>query len=684
MDPITLTLALHRQGASIFLEITHQDPRDQAQVAPLRAEVFLDPEALLPLQNQPAAYGAALSTQLLPEGPLQTRFLEIEARAGGLLRISLHIDPSALDLHTLRWELLQHPQQKGRLLAGSERSWFSRFMVTRDWRPVQLRAREQVRAVVAVAAPPAAELAKMRLAPVDAAGEEARARRALTGIPVQVVPATLEALVQAAKETDILYLVCHGGWSRQEKVPFLVLVDEAGALQRVPAEELASRLGALLQAPRLVVLASCESAGEELPPQATLAARLADAGVPAILAMQGKISMATVEKMMPVFFRELMEDGQIDRALAVARASVQRAEDAWMPALFLRLKRGRIWYTAGFDSSSAAETWKKLVGPVQSGQILPLLGPGMLEHVYGSASIVARNMAGKVGFPLPPYEWDDLPRVTQFIAVKDSRKGVIRAYKEQLVENMRRLHAGSLAGRPAAGLSPTLATVYPALRENDPAEPFQLIADLKAPLYILTNFDPILAMVLKKSGQSPQRVLSLWRYQNSPVEDNLSLPKPTRSNPWVYHAFGAFGNEEEADNSLVLTEDDYFDYLMQRDLVTPQVVESAMVNNSLLFLGFRLTDWAFRALFRMILKLEGKKRLMQHAHVAVQVDPDLHSMADVEGARKYLADYFKFEAKVDIFWGTPREFLRQLKEEVARQRPVEMVAPVDDGWDCGD
>ena len=156
----------------------------------------------------------------------------------------------------------------------------------------------------------------------------------------------------------------------------------------------------------------------------------------------------------------------------------------------------------------------------------------------------------------------------------------------------------------------------------------------------------------------------------------------SRPSPCCWPAPPGFWNSGRSQRTF--PEDDYFDYLMQRDLVTPQVVESAMVNNSLLFLGFRLTDWAFRAMFRMILKLEGKKRLMQHAHVAVQVDPDLHSMADVEGARKYLADYFKFEAKVDIFWGTPREFLRQWKEEVVRQRPVEVVAPVEDGWDCGD
>ena len=58
--------------------------------------------------------------------------------------------------------------------------------------------------------------------------------------------------------------------------------------------------------------------------------------------MQGKISMQTVAEMMPVFFRELQIDGQIDRALAVARGSVRERPDHWMPALFMRLKSGRM------------------------------------------------------------------------------------------------------------------------------------------------------------------------------------------------------------------------------------------------------------------------------------------------------------------------------------------------------
>lgn len=73
-----------------------------------------------------------------------------------------------------------------------------------------------------------------------------------------------------------------------------------------------------------------EASGEQATPsaQAALAPRLAAAGVPAVLAMQGRISMDTVAAAMPRFFSELIRDGRLDRAMAVARGLVRGRPDA--------------------------------------------------------------------------------------------------------------------------------------------------------------------------------------------------------------------------------------------------------------------------------------------------------------------------------------------------------------------
>ena len=49
----------------------------------------------------------------------------------------------------------------------------------------------------------------------------------------------------------------------------------------------------------------------------------------------------------------------------------------------------------------------------------------------------------------------------------------------------------------------------------------------------------------------------------------------------------------------------------------------------------------------------------------MQLDPDMQSMADVEGAKAYLAEYFGKEANIDIYWGSAEEFLGALRGELA-------------------
>lgn len=109
-------------------------------------------------------------------------------------------------------------------------------------------------------------------------------------------------------------------------------------MARVPGSALVQAITELRVPPRLVVLASCQSAGTggdaatgDNGALAALGPRLAEAGVAAVLAMQGNVSMTTVARFMPVFFRELDRNGQIDRAMSVARSAVKDRPDRWAP-----------------------------------------------------------------------------------------------------------------------------------------------------------------------------------------------------------------------------------------------------------------------------------------------------------------------------------------------------------------
>ncbi|MCB0232332.1 MAG: CHAT domain-containing protein, partial [Anaerolineae bacterium] len=122
----------------------------------------------------------------------------------------------------------------------------------------------------------------------------------------------------------VLYLVAHGKLASGRPVVFLETPE--GAADPVPGEQFVADINSLQQRPALIVLASCQSAGEgedassrDEGALAALGPRLAAAGIPAVIGMQGNVSMETVVQFMPVFFRELQRDGVIDRAMSVAR-----------------------------------------------------------------------------------------------------------------------------------------------------------------------------------------------------------------------------------------------------------------------------------------------------------------------------------------------------------------------------
>ncbi|MEI2689141.1 MAG: SIR2 family protein [Anaerolineae bacterium] len=115
---------------------------------------------------------------------------------------------------------------------------------------------------------------------------------------------------------------------------------------------------------------------------------------------------------------------------------------------------------------------------------------------------------------------------------------------------------------------------------------------------------------------------------------------------------------------MVLTEDDYFDYLIgvtsNNDLI-PAAVRRALTDTALLFLGFNLDEWDFRVLFRSIMQREGRNRRGRYAHIAAQIDPEQGQILEPEGARRYLEAYFG-DADISIFWGRVDDFSAELAD----------------------
>ena len=373
-----LEISLHRRsGQSYSVEMRFTPPGSAAEMrlgSDELVEFELDQDAL----RSAAAgydwmgYGRALSRALFSPQAVKMAFGQALARAAGnSLRLRLSFGPSAQELHSIYWETLHNPLDDT-LLTANQNILFSRYLASSGFKEVHRRPKSGVKALVAVANP--ADLAEYGLAAVDVAGEVGRAESSLRGLPITVLRpegerCTLSGLVNRLQDGyDIFYLVAHGSLARGQA--WLWLENEAGQVQRLAAAELADQVSLLDTPPLLAVLASCESAGKgEGDALQAFGPALGEAGIPAVIAMQGKITMHSVARSMPVFFEKLLQNGQADRALASARAVLASADapDFWAPALFMRLKDGAIWdLPAQSAPAPVVHLWKSILGKFQS------------------------------------------------------------------------------------------------------------------------------------------------------------------------------------------------------------------------------------------------------------------------------------------------------------------------------
>jgi hypothetical protein len=228
---------------------------------------------------------------------------------------------------------------------------------------------------------------------------------------------------------------------------------------------------------------------------------------------------------------------------------------------------------------------------------------------------------------------------------------------------------GALPANPRAAPDDLLA----AARAGRPAEPHAILARLPFPVYVTTNSDDQLRRALAEAGKSPR--VELCRWHSRPEYDwppsvfgteGVAAYTPTVEEPLVYHLYGQLREPD----TLVLTEDDYFDFLIgstRNVKLVPTVVKESLARSALLFLGFRMEEWDFRVLFRSILAQGDRTELSNRfTHIAAQIDPEEGRHLDPEKARRYLQKYFS-NARVSIYWGSVDDFMRELEKRCPAQ-----------------
>lgn len=689
-----LEIALRpRSHDSFFIDLTYSRLESDAEVRSSAVEQDtplvgrLDRDHLRTLALRSDAYGRELNNALFHDPRVRLVFDSARANAEASdtsLRLRLFIGPGAPHLHSVRWETLRDPRTGGPLLTGGN-VVFSRYLSSIDWRPVPLRVKGELRALVVIANPLAprdasgSETDGRPLMPIDVDGERDRAKAGLGSIPTEVLAsggqATIDNLIAHLRtgkdgfNFDILYLVCHGSAVRGE--PELWLEDEDGQRDIVLGSDLVDRISELPKRPRLVVLASCQSAGtgDEARSSddgvlAALGPRLAEAGVPAVLAMQGNVLMQTVEKFMLRFFAELQEHGQVDRAVAVARGEVRDARDWWAPALFMRLKSGRMWYVPGFGATTDIP-WAALVSAIQGGKATAILGPSLTESVVGSRQAIARSWANLYQFPMAPHNRENLAQVAQYLSIREAPTFLRDQLEKHMQKELLRRYANILEDQQDASLNDLIIKLA-THSAKDASDPHRILAELPFRIYIATGPTDILEPAFAEADKKPEVEMFEWRSRRrkgrggtASIFKREPTYRPSVERPLVYHLFGRLVEEE----SVVLTEDDYLEYLVgwrSKSGSIPPVVNTALKDGSLLLLGFRPDDWVFRVLYHVINDSERGDRRSEYANVAVQIDPEEGHIIEPIGARRYLEKYFQKQS-VSIFWGSVDDFLQQLR-----------------------
>ncbi len=284
--------------------------------------------------------------------------------------------------------------------------------------------------------------------------------------------------------------------------------------------------------------------------------------------------------------------------------------------------------------------WEVLLPRIRDGKCTPFLGAGVNYGILPLGGQIAQEWASKEGFPLRSS--DDLASVAQFIAVK-YEDGMVP--KEWILDRLRKEAKPDFT------------------QPDERLECLRALAELPLPVYLTTNYDDLMVQALTHAEPKkvPHREVCRWRDGPKSIATTIGgTPEfePDPANPLVFHLHGS----DESVESLVLTEDDYLDFLVhisRNQKILPPRVQEALTDASLLFIGYRLRDINFRVIYRgLVESMDGSLRRLS---VTVQMKPPEDHSGDEKAAEDYLTDYFK-DLKVRVYWGTATQFAKELRD----------------------
>jgi hypothetical protein len=324
--------------------------------------------------------------------------------------------------------------------------------------------------------------------------------------------------------------------------------------------------------------------------------------------------------------------------------------------------------------------WDTLRRRIRNGSLIPLIGDRVGHDGFLTSNELIQAWASKVEYPI--LETRSLTRVAQFHSVfKDpptAKEDYLEFLKSYLLEKIRAQGATSSefldtleAELEKLSFSQVAARLkYPKF-DDESMNPLRILAQLDIPIYITTSFHHFMVQALEKANKSPRVEVCPWEPWNpggvlATPGGNDYEDDPQR--PIVYHLLGIDSHAP----SLVLTEDDYLDFLVsitqkgtrsdtQHSNVLLDRIRQAMSTSTLLLLGYELQDWDFRVLLRGLIKERNARTKLKS--ICIQIDPEHADEEAVSQLESYLQAYFN-QYQFDIYWGNIETFTQELWEQV--------------------
>lgn len=328
-------------------------------------------------------------------------------------------------------------------------------------------------------------------------------------------------------------------------------------------------------------------------------------------------------------------------------------------------------------SSRSQTDWHTMIRRIKAGKCTPIISYQVSSSHFSAQDRIVETWAEEIHYPMS--DIDNLPRVAEYATIigpdfLSAKENYLDFLKEQLLNRAR----AEQSPEQAAFLKTledelydlTFSNVAARLGhpryENELENPLRILAELPLPIYLTTNYCTFMEDALKAAGKEPRTEVCHW--QEDLIDDVPSVFEedpdynPNEAEPLVYHIHGL----DAYPASLVITEDDYLDFLVNisQDVeAIPKRVAQALVDSSLMLLGYRLQDWDFRVIFRgLITPKRASRRLMS---VSIQLTPEIQGVRDPEEALKFLEHYFK-NVNFDIYWGDTQSFVQELWEQWQR------------------